>query len=322
MDLCGNVPRGSVRGPASLLYAKSRINMSASEHLPFVYGGLEPEQSDFERSRVLIWPVGYEKTVSYGRGTGGGPDAIIEASRNMELYDEEIGSETCAIGIHTLPDAEVEHEPAEMMQLLEREALRLIDTGKFVCMLGGEHSITGPVVRSFSAKYPKLSVLQIDAHADLRESYDGTPHSHASAMRRVVECCPAVQVGIRSLSKEEARAIPELPTRVFFAKDIVGKTGWVEEVVAALTEEVYLTIDIDGLDPSLVAATGTPEPGGLGWYEVLELLRAVAAKRKIVGMDCVEVSSSSTDNVSAFVASKLVYKTLGYVFREEALAAG
>jgi len=288
--------------------------MSESANLPFVYGGLEPPQSDFETARVLIWPVPFEKTVSYGHGTKLGPEAIIDASRNLELYDEEIGGETCMIGIHTLPPIDAEREAGEMMAALKSEAARLIDSGKFVCMLGGEHSITPPVVHAHAQKFENLSVLQIDAHADLRESYDGTPFSHASAMRRVVEKCPAVQVGIRSLSAAEARAIPSLSTRVFFAKDIVGKTDWIDRAIDALTPNVYLTIDIDGLDPSLVPDTGTPEPGGLGWYEALALIRKLAEKRNVVGMDCVEVSGGRS-NLTPFVASKLIYKTLGYVFR-------
>src|SRR5689334_4075000 len=139
--------------------------MTQSASLPFVFGGLEPDQSSFEKAKVLIWPVPFEKTVSYGSGTREGPEAIIDASRNMELYDEEIGGETCAIGIHTLPAIDADREPAAMMAALEQEAGRLLESGKFLCTLGGEHSITGPVVRAFGKKFPKLSVLQIDAHA-------------------------------------------------------------------------------------------------------------------------------------------------------------
>lgn len=291
--------------------------MTESSTLPFVFGGLEPPLSDRDPAQVLIWPVPFEKTVSFGAGTKEGPSSIIDSSRYMELYDEEIGGETARIGIHTLPAFDADREPAEMMAALRQEARQLLQTGKFLCMLGGEHSITAPVVHAFQEKFPQLSVLQIDAHADLRASYDGTPHSHASAMRRVVEVCPAVQVGIRSLSAEEARAIPNLPTRIFYAKDIAGRTDWIESAVEALTEDVYLTIDIDGLDPSLVPSTGTPEPGGLLWYAVLALIRCLAAKRRVVGMDLVEVSGSSTDRVSSFLAAKLIYKTLGYVFRAQ-----
>jgi agmatinase len=288
--------------------------MTQSADLPLVFGGLEPSQSALESSRVLIWPVPFEKTVSYGQGTREGPAAIIDASRNLELYDEEVEGEPASIGIHTLPAIDADREPAAMMLALEREARKLLKTGKFICMLGGEHSITPPVVRAFAEIFPRLSVLQIDAHADLRDQYDGTPHSHASAMRRVVEVCPLVQVGIRSLSSEEARAIPELPTRVFYAKDICGRADWFNHAINSLTEDVYLTIDIDGLDPSLVPSTGTPEPGGLSWNEALTLIRTLAAKRNVVGMDLVEVSGGS---VTSFVAAKLIYKSLAYIFREQ-----
>jgi agmatinase len=290
--------------------------VTESAALPFVFGGLEPPLSDFKNATVLIWPVPFEKTVTYGRGTAEGPAAIIEASRNMELYDEEIGGETCAIGIHTLQAMDADQDPEQMMPALQREAGRLMETRKFLCMLGGEHSISAPVVRAFREKFSKLSVLQIDAHADLRDSYDGTPHSHASVMRRIVEVCPAVQVGIRSLSIEEARAIPQLPTRVFYAKDITGRMDWIESAVSELTDDVYLTIDIDGFDPSLAPATGTPEPGGLTWNEVLGLIRMLAAKRNVVGMDLVELSGSGESNASSFLAAKLIYKTLGYIFRK------
>jgi agmatinase len=288
--------------------------MNQPTDLPFVFGGLEADRSAFENAGVLIWPVPYEKTVSYGLGTREGPEAIIDASRYMELYDEELDRETAEIGIHTLAAIDTDRAPEEMIPALQSEAARLLATGKFLCMLGGEHSITPPVVRAFCAKYPKLSVLQIDAHADLRESYEGSPLSHASAMRRVVESCPAVQVGIRSLSLDEARAIPSLPTRIFWAKDIAGRTDWIDSVADALTDHVYLTLDIDGLDPSLVPTTGTPEPGGLMWYEVLALLRRVAERRTIVGMDLVELCKSPGSNAPSFLSAKLIYKILGYVF--------
>src|SRR5580704_18715085 len=221
------------------------ISMTDSAASSFVFGGLEPRLSSFEKSRVLMWPVPFEKTVSYGHGAKEGPAAIIEASRYMELYDEELGGETANIGIHTLPAIDGDREPEEMMLALRLEAGKLLQSGKFICMLGGEHSISPPVVAAFRDAFPKLSVLQIDAHADLRDSYEGTTHSHACAMRRVLEVCPAVPVGIRSLSTEEARAIPHLPTHVCYAKDIGGRTDWMDQAVDLLIDNVYLTIDID-----------------------------------------------------------------------------
>jgi agmatinase len=288
--------------------------MSESITLPFNFGGLDENGADFNTAKVLIWPVPFEKTVSYGAGTRNGPHAIIDASRNMELFDEEIGGETSQIGIHTLAAIDADKKPDDMMHALYQEAARLLKLDKFICMLGGEHSISAPVIKAHKEVYPNLSVLQIDAHADLRDKYDGTPHSHASVMRRVVEFCPAVQVGIRSLSAEEAMVIPSLPTRIFFAKDIVGQTGWIDEVVSSLTEDVYLTIDVDGFDPSLIPTTGTPEPGGLMWYDVVWLIRKTAEKRRIVGMDVTELSTSPGNNSPSFLTAKLIYKTLGYVF--------
>ncbi len=288
--------------------------MSESENLPNNFGGLEEAMAEFDQAKVLIWPVPFEKTVSYGVGTKDGPQAIIEASRNMELYDEEVGGETAQIGIHTLPAIDADREADVMMPALFAEAERLLKLDKFICMLGGEHSISAPVIKAHKDKYPKMSVLQIDAHADLRDQYDGTPHSHASIMRRVVEFCPAVQVGIRSLSSEEARVIPSLPTKVFYAKDIVGQTGWIDEAVDSLTEDVYLTIDVDGFDPSLIPTTGTPEPGGLMWYDVVWLIKKTAEKRRIVGMDVTELSTAPGNNSPSFLTAKLIYKTLGYIF--------
>jgi agmatinase len=209
--------------------------------------------------------------------------------------------------------------PERMMNSLYDRAQDLVGSGKFVTMIGGEHSVSAPVIRAHAEKYKNLSVLQIDAHADLRDTYDGTPHSHASIMARVVKDLriPAVQVGIRSISVDEARALDQLPTRIFWAKDIVGRNDWWDDAVDGLTENVYLTIDIDGLDPSLVSATGTPEPGGLGWYETIGLIRTLARKRNVVGMDLTEYSYVEGQNASAFLCAKLIYKTLGFVFEKE-----
>ena len=281
------------------------------------FGGIaEKEFSSFERARVLVWPVSYEGTVSYGTGTGQGAQAIIDASRNMELYDEETDAEVYKLGIHTLEESPSVDPPARMMQSLYERASQLVSTGKFVAMIGGEHSVSAPVIRAHAERYDNLSILQIDAHADLRDTYDGTPHSHASIMARVTRDMrlPAVQCGIRSISAEEARALDELPTRIFWAKDIVGRSDWWDAAVDGLTENVYLTVDIDGLDPSLVAQTGTPEPGGLGWYEAIGLIRTLARKRRVVGMDLTEYSYVEGQDASAFLCAKLIYKTLAFIF--------
>lgn len=206
-----------------------------------------------------------------------------------------------------------------MMQSLLERGRELVATGKFITMIGGEHSVTAPVIRAHAERYDNLSVLQIDAHADLRDTYDGTPHSHASIMARVTRDLrlPSVQCGIRSISAEEVRSLDELPTRIFWAKDIVGRSDWWDAAVEGLTENVYLTIDIDGLDPSLVAQTGTPEPGGLGWYETIGLIRTLASKRRIVGMDLTEYSYVEGFEASAFLCAKLIYKSLAFIFQGE-----
>lgn len=295
--------------------------MSESSNLPMNFGGIEEaEFSDFESSQVLILPVSYEGTVSYGGGTGAGAMAIVDASRNMELYEEETDAEVFKIGIHTLPEFTPQATPEAMMNTLYEEAKTLLKSEKFICMLGGEHSLSAPVIRAHAERFHNISILQIDAHADLRDEYDGTPHSHASIMARSVKDLkiPAVQVGIRSLSADEARSLDELPhTKIFWAKDIVGRTDWINSAIENLTENVYLTIDIDGLDPSLVPTTGTPEPGGLGWYEVLTLIRKLAEKRRVVGMDLVEYAYVESQPAPAFLCAKLVYKSLAYIFKNE-----
>ena len=295
--------------------------MSESAHLPMNFGGIaEEEFSSFNRARVLVLPVAYEGTVSYGTGTGAGAAAIIEASRNMELYDEETDAEVYKIGIHTLEEITPEDAPEAMMNKIYARAKEFLAAGKFLVSLGGEHSISAPIIRAHAEKFHNISILQIDAHADLRDEYDGTPHSHASIMARAVKDLkiPAVQIGIRSISAEEARSLDELPhTRIYWAKDIVGRTDWIDEAISHLTDNVYLTIDIDGLDPSLVPTTGTPEPGGLGWYETLKLIRKLAERKRVVGMDLVEFSKTDNSDAPAFLCAKLVYKCLAYIFRNE-----
>ncbi len=297
------------------------MHMSQSQQLPMNFGGIEEENySAFDSARVLILPVSYEGTVSYGTGTGAGAMAIVNASRNMELYEEETDSEVFKVGIHTLEEFKPRSTPDLMMKELYEYSKELLKSDKFLCMLGGEHSVSAPIIQAHAEQFHNLSVLQIDAHADLRDTYDGTPHSHASIMARVVKDLriPAVQVGIRSISADEARLIATgLPTRIFWARDIVGKTDWIDEAVDSLTENVYLTIDIDGLDPSIVPTTGTPEPGGLGWFETLALIRAIAEKKRIVGMDLVEYSYFENYESPAFLCAKLVYKSLAYIFMGE-----
>ena len=288
---------------------------------PENFGGLREEHSQYATSRAVIFPVPLERTTSYEHGTRNGPAAILAASRNMELYDEELETEPYKeIGIHTLPAIDTADGTLnEVITEIFTAQLGLLEDDKFTVSLGGEHSLTPPLVSATAKKFKNLSVLQIDAHADLRDEYQGNPASHACAMRRVVEVCPAVQVGIRSLSVEEAQAIPHLRTSVYWAKDIARAPmkSWIAKVLADLSPNVYLTIDLDGFDPAFVPATGTPEPGGLDWMQVTSLIRAVADHKKIVGMDVVELLPQPGDHASDFLAAKLVYKCLAYIFCQQ-----
>jgi agmatinase len=288
---------------------------------PDNFGGLSEEDSLYKKARAVIFPVPLERTTTYEHGTRNGPSAILAASRNMELYDEELGAEIYKqVGIATAPALDtMDGTLDEVINEIFAAQCEFLADGKFPVALGGEHSLTPPLVRAAAKKYKNLSVLQIDAHADLREEYQGNPGSHACAMRRVLETCPAVQVGIRSLSAEEAHAIPRLRTKIYWAKDIVRAPleGWIAKAVADLSPNVYLTVDLDGFDPSIVPATGTPEPGGLDWHQVTSLIRAVANHKKIVGMDVVELLPQPGDHASDFLAAKLVYRTLGYIFRRK-----
>jgi agmatinase len=285
---------------------------------PDNFGGLPEEHSTYETSRAVIFPVPLERTTTYERGTRNGPAAIIAASRHMELYDEELQLEPYKkIGIATQPPIDTQDGTLnEVMAELFTAQLALLDDGKFPVALGGEHGLTPPLVSATARKFKDLCVLHIGAHAELRDEYQGNPASHACAMRRVVETCPAVQVGIRALSDSEAKAIPHLRTKIFWAKDIVRapvKT-WIAKVLEDLGPHVYLTINLDGFDSSVVPSTVAPEPGGLDWHEVTSLARAVADHKKIVAMDVTELAPRPGYHAADFLAAKLVYKSLGYIF--------
>lgn len=279
---------------------------------------LDDELTAFEAARVVVVPIPFDATTCYRPGTREGPQAIIDASRNLELYDTELRRSPCEVGIHTLRAIEpIMGNAAAMTNRIEQVTGQLLDRGKFVATLGGDHSISIGVIRAFAARYPAMSVLQIDAHTDLRESYEDNPLSSATIMRRVLDVCErTAQVGMRSISAPEMQLIEERHLPLWLASDIAarrfrGDRGWIDEVVASLGDEVYITFDIDAFDPSLVPGTGTPEPGGLGWYEVMDLLGAVAAQRKIIGFDVVELSPLVEGHVSPVVAAKLAYKLIG-----------
>lgn len=286
---------------------------------PLVFGGALPHATSFDDSKAVILPVPVDRTTSYVPGTRNGPREILEASSHMELWDEEVGADVSAVGLFTLPEMELpfgELEP--LMAEIRRVAAEVISRDKFLVALGGEHSITPPLVAAAAAKYKGLHILQIDAHADLRDCYMGTPHNHACAIRRSLAYAPATQVGIRSMSTEEAEAAPGLQTRIFYDHSMRRDPNWIDAVVDSLGDPVYLTIDVDGLDPAIMPATGTPEPGGLSWYETLALLRATMARRTVVACDVVELSPLPGLIAPNFLCAKLIYKILAYKFKGRA----
>ncbi len=278
------------------------------------FGDIEKEFSHFEKSRVIILPVPYEATTTYGKGTKEGPKAIITASRNMELYDEETDSESYKIGIHTLKAfREGFDSPQKMIKALADRAQGLFSLGKLVIALGGEHTVTLGMVKGLRKKEKDFSILILDAHADLRNSYEKTKYSHACVTRRLIEENKIVQVGIRSLCRKEADFIKEKNLKLFYARDIVGREEWMKEVISRLSDKVYLSLDLDFLDPSIMPAVGTPEPGGLGWYETLKFLRLLTKEKKILGIDVVELCPAPQDIPSSFTAAKLIYKLIAYL---------
>jgi agmatinase len=259
-------------------------------------------------------PVPYEATVSYGTGTRYGPRAIIHASRFLELYDHELDAEPHEVGIHTLPELVLPGSgPKEALGVLRTAMDLLLDAGKFVVMLGGEHSISAPAILAHADKMlgREVSVLQLDAHADLRDEYEGTPYSHACAMHMVRDRIKLVPVGIRSLTSEERALVREAEIPVIFGHELESD-DWIDRAVGALCDNVYVTVDIDYFDPSLVPSTGTPEPGGGTWYPTLRLLDRVFAEKNVLGCDVVELAPTPGVTAPDVLAAKLVYKLIGF----------
>jgi agmatinase len=263
---------------------------------------------------AAIIPVPYDQTSTWRKGADRGPAALLDASGTIELYDIQTNSEPWKRGIVTLPPILHDGGPEELAELVRARAAEVLANGSLPVVIGGEHSVTIGAVEAAAETFPGVGVLQIDAHGDTRESYEGSSHNHACVMARARERCPIVQVGIRAVDASEMPGLD--PERVFWAHEIAARqdAGWMDEVVSLLPETVYLTIDLDAFDPSLLPATGTPEPGGLGWYEVNELVRRVARERTIVGFDVVELLPLPGEHASDFIAAKLVHRVLAEIF--------
>jgi agmatinase len=284
---------------------------------------IDKKYSAYKTSEIVIISAPFEKTVSYGKGTKNGPKEILEASHYVEFYDEELERELCfEKGICTLEPLEISKlTPKSALSKIYKSVSKVLDDNKFVVTLGGEHSISSAPVRAFTEKFNDISILHFDAHSDLRQSYEGSEYSHASVMARVFELNKnLVQVGIRAQCIEEAQFIKENKISTFYARAIrkgAFPKGWQQEVLSRLGETVYISFDIDCFDPSIVSATGTPEPGGLFWDETMDLLQLVGAKRNVVGFDVVELAPEKSKSESNYIAAKLVYKILNYAFQNK-----
>jgi len=283
-----------------------------------VFAGLTPPYSNIQQARTIILPVPYDSTSEWRGGSRHGPQAIIDASQYLELYDLELDCEIYKVGICTLPDVEpLLSSPQDMIGRVYQVIQGLIEERKFVVLLGGEHSLSLGAVRAFKEAFPRLSVLQLDAHADLRDEYLGTKFSQACVMRRIFELCPISQVGVRSLSWEEKQFLTQNKLTPVYMSDLAVKKASIDQIVGSLSEDVYVTIDVDVLDPSIMPAVGTPEPDGMSWRQVLDIIEAVALHKHVVGFDLMEFCPGQGPGSCAFLLAKLAYKFIGCTVSQE-----
>ncbi len=284
---------------------------------PGAFGALSDNFCRYETAAIAILPVPYDGTSTWMKGASQGPQALLDASAHMELYDIETDSEVFRRGMITMEPVHCPDDPWQMVTAVYERARPLVADGKFVVGIGGEHSVSVGLVRAVAEKIPDLSVLQLDAHSDTRDAYEGSRYNHACVMSRIGELCPYVQAGIRSMDASEMNRLK--PDRTFFAREIVKGSNVVPRIVKALTRDVYITIDLDVFDPSVMPSTGTPEPGGLGWYHLFGLLGPVIKAKNVVGIDVTELLPNPANKASDFLAAKLIYRILSMVFtqREE-----
>ncbi len=282
-----------------------------SVSIPYNFGGLPDEFLSYEHSKIAVLPVPFDETSSWIKGSDRGPKAIIEASMNMELYDLETNSEVYKSGIFTSSEI-ISNSSEDMIKCVYGRVREFIGDGKFVVTLGGEHMISLPAIKAHHENYNDLSILHLDAHSDMRDSYLGNRYSHACVMARVKELTDdIISIGVRSLDSSESDNI--IKGNVFFAEDIYNSKEWIGEAVEKLKKNVYITLDLDVFDPSVLPSTGTPEPGGLDWYTVIKLLKEVCKNRNLIGFDVVELCPTES-KASDFLAAKLIYKLLSYKF--------
>ena len=276
------------------------------------YAGIPEEFAQIDKAKIVLIPVPFDGTSTWGKGADKGPDAFLEASENMELYDIETDSEVYKKGIFLTEPIHETSSPEAMVNKVHETVKQYIKRNKFVTVFGGEHSISIGTIRAFNECFENLTVLHIDAHADLRESYEDSPYNHACAVHEASTTTNLVQVGIRSMDAIEKTFMDEEKT--FFAHDMVNDEFWIDNVIELLGKDVFITFDLDAFDPSICPSTGTPEPGGLIWYETLEFLKRVFEETNVVGFDIVELCPNPIDRSSDFLAAKLYYKMLSYKY--------
>ena len=275
------------------------------------YAGIPAENATYENSKVVLVTVPYDGTSTWGKGADKGPELFLDASENMELYDIETDTEPYLQGVYMAGEVSEKSSPEKMVEAVYQKTKELVkDREKLFTLIGGEHSVSIGSIRAVGEEYHNLTVLQLDAHTDLRPEYHGSKNNHACAVFEANQKHKLVQVGIRSMDAEEKQYLPH--KRVFFAHEIAKNDNWIKDVLDKVSGNVYITIDLDAFDPSIAPSTGTPEPGGLQWYPTLNLLKKVFQKCNVVAFDIVELMDSPQAKPTAFLAAKLYYKMLAY----------
>jgi len=279
--------------------------------IPFNFAGLPKQFTQYKRAKIAVLPIPFDKTSTWVKGADKGPRAIIEASRHLELYDIETGSEVYRQGIFTEKAIQADDSALMIKKVFDRVD-KFLDDGKFVVAIGGEHSVSLGAIRACAGFVHDMSVLHLDAHTDMRDTYDADKYNHACVMRRVKETIEnIVSVGIRSVDSSEFDILDS--RKIFYAEDIYASDSWMKKVSDRLSDNVYITIDLDVFDPGIMPSTGTPEPGGMNWYQVMKLLKTVSLRKNIVGLDVVELCPSK-NKAPDFLAAKLIYKLLSYKY--------
>ena len=275
-----------------------------------IYAGIPEENAILENSKVMLVTVPYDGTSTWGKGADKGPELFLDASENMELYDIETATEPYLEGVYLAGEVTEDSSPEAMTEAVYQKTKEMLQHDKLFTLFGGEHSVSIGSIRAVGEKYENLTVLQLDAHTDLRPEFHGSTSNHACAVFEANQKHNLVQVGIRSCDVEEMQYVPK--GQCFWAHEIAENPNWIEDVLSKVSGNVYITIDLDAFDPSIAPSTGTPEPGGLAWYPTLKLLKKVFEKCNVVAFDIVELMDSANPKPTAFLAAKLYYKMLAY----------